>query len=65
MSRLRMYYRWQSASVPEAGREGEAYLLAATQQLLHEADGALLLRRQVDLGYRVSERELGRAALAS
>ena len=49
-------------SITESGCEAKAYLLAATQQLLHEADSALLLRRQVDLGYRVSERVLGLAA---
>ena len=36
-------------------RCGQAYLLVATHQLLHEEDGALLLRGQVDLGYRGSE----------
>jgi hypothetical protein len=33
----------------------KTYLLATTQQLLHEHGGAFLLRRQIDLGYRVSE----------
>jgi len=57
MSRLRMNYRQEVSSAPlNAEIWKQAYLLAATEKLLHEDRGALLLWRQVDLGYRGSER---------
>jgi len=36
-------------------RGGQAYLLPATHELLHEEGGTLFLWRQVDLGYRRNE----------